>query len=159
MADSTTEPLSGYIASEPDTKRTRQGKARFFAFVGKPIYQEAPDGSRTRIGTNHLPLVAYGRVADAAAGRFARGDNFIAEGYSRPYSYEKDGQAVEGKEFVALGIGHDAARTNYEVDRSVRPGREAASQPPAATQGRRGVPDEFTSARASATSASSAIAL
>jgi single-strand DNA-binding protein len=150
MSDGSAEPLWGYIASEPDTKPTRQGKPRFFAFAGEPKYQDEPDGSRTRVGTEYRPLVAYGQVAEAAAAKFARGDNFIAIGYTRPYSYQKDGKDVSGEEFVALGIGHDSLRTNYEVDRSPRPSRNAASETPVAAAKRsREVPPEFAAPRAS----------
>lgn len=151
MAENRAEPLWGYIASEPVIKTTRNGKARFFAFAGEPQYRDEPEGSRTRVGTDYLPMVAYGQVAEAAAAKFARGDNFIAIGYTRPYSYKKDGKDVSGEEFVALGIGHDALRTNYEVDRSRRPAREAASEAPAAAAKRnRETPPEFTAARTSA---------
>ena len=156
MADETTEPLWGYIASEPDTKPTRNGKPRFFAFAGEPKYQDEPDGSRTRVGTEYRPMVAYGRVAEAAADKFARGDNFIAAGYNRPYSYKKDGKTVEGEEFVIQGIGHDSARTRYEVDRSPRPQREPVTE--ATTRRRQAVSAEFTTAKAS-TPAARAIGL
>lgn len=150
MADGTTEPLWGYIASEPDTKPTRNGKPRFFAFAGEPKYRDEPDGYRTRVGTDYRPMVAYGQVAEAAGAKFARGDNFIAIGYTRPYSYEKDGKTVAGEEFVALGIGHDSVRTSYDVDRSRRPARGASAHTSAASAKRgREVPPEFTAARTS----------
>ncbi|MGO1435443.1 MAG: hypothetical protein ACTHYD_09895 [Canibacter sp.] len=56
--------------------------------------------------------------------RFSKGDSFVAEGYLHEYTYERDGQATDGVEFVAKKIGHDTARTQYSVDRSQR----AASQ-------------------------------
>ncbi|CAM2990924.1 hypothetical protein [Skermania piniformis] len=159
MTERETEPLWGYIASEPDIKSTRNGKARFFAFVGEPQYRDEPDGSRARVGTQYRPMVAYGPAAEAAASKFARGDNFVAVGYSRPYSYKKDGRDISGKEFVVLGIGHDSLRTNYDVDRSVRPARGTGGEP-AAVAAKRGqeVPSEFTAARTS-TSAGQTIAL
>ncbi len=50
----------------------------------------------------------------------------------REVNYERNGQAVETEEFVAKKIGHDAARTRYEVDRSPRDSmaREAAAHEP-----------------------------
>lgn len=65
-------------------------------------------------------MVMFGRSAELADARFAKGDNFIAEGYTRPVSYERDGQNVESEEFVAKKIGHDLARTRYDVDRTPR---------------------------------------
>ena len=62
----------------------------------------------------------FGRSAEHAHANFAQGDNFVAEGYTRPVNYERNGQAIEGEEFVARRIGHDMARTRYEVDRAPR---------------------------------------
>ena len=74
----------------------------------------------------------FGRSAEHAHANFAQGDNFVAEGYTRPVNYERNGQAIEGEEFVAKKIGHDAARTRYEVDRTPRNGvgRDAATYEP-----------------------------
>ncbi|SCX05970.1 hypothetical protein [Corynebacterium jeikeium] len=36
------------------------------------------------------------------------------------YTYERDGQTIAGEEFVAKKIGHDTARTRYDVDRTPR---------------------------------------
>ncbi|GMA39705.1 single-stranded DNA-binding protein [Mobilicoccus caccae] len=71
----------------------------------------------------------FGRSAEHAHANFAQGDNFVAEGYTRPVNYERNGQAIEGEEFIAKKIGHDAARTRYEVDRTPRnsAGRDAAA--------------------------------
>ena len=46
----------------------------------------------------------------------------------RDYSYERNGQRYEGEEFIATRIGHDLARTRYQVDRSERAsGRDATA--------------------------------
>ena len=47
-------------------------------------------------------------------------------------AYTPEVQAVETEEFVAKKIGHDAARTRYEVDRSPRNSmaREATTYEP-----------------------------
>ncbi|WP_222851377.1 single-stranded DNA-binding protein [Phytoactinopolyspora mesophila] len=63
--------------------------------------------------------MAYRKTAEHAHERFAKGDNFVAEGYVRDYTYTK-GNQVEGSEFITRKIGHDLARTNYDVDRSRR---------------------------------------
>ena len=67
----------------------------------------------------------YRATTERAFERFTKGDSFVAEGYAHEYSYERDGQSLSGEEFVAKKIGHDTARTRYEVDRSPR---KAASQ-------------------------------
>ncbi|MGO3180715.1 MAG: single-stranded DNA-binding protein, partial [Brevibacterium linens] len=63
------------------------------------------------------------------AKRLAKGDNIIADGRVRDYSYERNGQRYEGEEFIATRIGHDLARTRYEVDRTERSasGRNSAA--------------------------------
>jgi single-strand DNA-binding protein len=74
-------------------------------------------------------LVAFKAAAEQGHERLAKGDNFIAEGYVREYNYRARRPGVEGEEFVARRIGHDLARTRYEVDRSApsqRTERDAA---------------------------------
>ncbi|NCD17540.1 MAG: single-stranded DNA-binding protein, partial [Actinobacteria bacterium] len=100
--------------------------------IGKEHFRREDDGSFTQTETTYHHLVMFGRSAEHAHANFAQGDNFVAEGYTRPVSYERNGQAIEGEEFVAKKIGHDAARTRYEVDRTPRNGvgREAAAYEP-----------------------------
>jgi len=47
-------------------------------------------------------------------------DSFVAEGYVRNFEFERDGETIQREEFVAKKIGHDLARTNYDVDRTRR---------------------------------------
>lgn len=120
MAIHTQESLSGFIASDPQLTQTSKGDARFYARIGKEHFRREEDGTFTQTETTYHHLVMFGRSAEHAHARFAKGDNFIAEGYTRDVSYERDGQNVEGEEFVAKKLGHDTARTRYEVDRSPR---------------------------------------
>ena len=120
MAIHTQESLSGFIASDPLLTQTAKGDARFFARIGKEHFRREEDGSFTRTETTYHHLVMFGRSAEHAHANFFPGDNFIAEGYTREVNYERNGQAVETEEFVAKRIGHDAARTRYEVDRTER---------------------------------------
>ena len=128
MAIHTQESLSGFIASEPLLTETAKGDARFFARIGKEHFRREDDGSFTQTETTYHHLVMFGRSAEHAHANFAQGDNFVAEGYTRPVNYERNGQAIEGEEFIAKKIGHDNARTSYEVDRTRRrtPGVEQA---------------------------------
>ena len=132
MTIHTQESLSGFIASDPLLTQTAKGDARFFARIGKEHFRREEDGSFTRTETTYHHLVMFGRSAEHAHANFFPGDNFIAEGYTREVNYERNGQAVETEEFVAKRIGHDAARTRYEVDRSPRNrvAREAAAYEP-----------------------------
>ncbi|MAL06034.1 MAG: single-stranded DNA-binding protein [Microbacterium sp.] len=130
MAIRTQESFSGFIASDPQLSQTSKGDPRFYARVGKEHFRREDDGSFTQTETTYHHLVMFGRSAEHAHDRFTKGDNFIAEGYTREVNYERDGQAVESEEFVAKKIGHDTARTRYEVDRTPR--RPAAERDPAA---------------------------
>ncbi|CEG93572.1 single-stranded DNA-binding protein [Propionibacterium freudenreichii] len=140
----TYESFSGFIASTPNTEPTVKGKPRFYAQAGQNQYRKESDGSYTKTGTEYLPTVAYDKPAAELTSRFIRGDSFVAEGYTRPYSYEKDGQAVEGEEFVIWKVGHDAARTRYDVDRAPRQTQSAKADRVAATAAQsHEVPAEF----------------
>lgn len=119
----TYESFAGFIASTPNTEPTGKGKPRFYAHAGQNQFRKEEDGHYTKTGTEYVPIVAYDRVAEELAARFARGDTFVAEGYTRPFSYQKDGQTVEGEEFVIWRVGHDAIRTPYTVERVPRTDR------------------------------------
>ena len=116
----TQESLSGFIASDPQLSFTSKGEARFYARIGQEHYQRNDDGTFTQTETTFHDLVMYRRTAERAYEQFAKGDNFIAEGYVHPYSYERDGQTVTGEEFVAKRLGHDVARSTYTVERARR---------------------------------------
>lgn len=94
--------------------------------IGIEHYRKEPDNSFTQLETTFHDLIAYRGAAEQGAERLAKGDNIIADGRVREYSYERNGQRYDGEEFIATRIGHDLARTRYEVDRSERTvGREA----------------------------------
>ncbi|TAM70262.1 MAG: single-stranded DNA-binding protein [Microbacteriaceae bacterium] len=131
MAIHTQESFTGFIASDPQLSHTGKGEARFYARVGQEHYRKEPDGSFTELETTFHDLVAYRATAERAHERFAKGDSFVAEGYTHSFEYERDGQTVQGEEFVAKKIGHDLARTSYDVDRSPRNTRAAEGEAPA----------------------------
>ncbi len=121
MAIHTQESVSGFIASDPQLRYTEQGDARFYAKIGQEHYRKESDGSFTQTETTFHDLVAFKKTAERAHARFAKGDKFIAEGYTREYDrVEPGGQSVRAEEFVAKKLGHDLARTSYEVDRTRR---------------------------------------
>ncbi|MEZ4588678.1 MAG: single-stranded DNA-binding protein [Gemmatimonadales bacterium] len=129
MAIHTQESLSGFIASDPQLTYTAKGDARLYARVGKEHFRKEQDGSFTQLESSFHDMVMFGRSAERAHAQLAKGDKFVAEGYVRTDTYERDGQTVEGEEFVAKKIGHDTARTRYDVDRTPR--RAAVEQAPA----------------------------
>jgi len=120
MALHTQQSLSGFIASEPQQSVTENGDTRFYVRVGQPHFRREDGGGFTELDPSFHDLVAYRATADRALTRFAKGDSFVAEGYVRTFQVERDGVLVEREEFVAKKIGHDLARTNYEVDRARR---------------------------------------
>lgn len=126
MAIRTQESLSGFIASDPQLTHTSKGVPRLYTRVGQEHYRKEADGSFTQIESTFHNLVMFNRSAERAAEQFAKGDSFVAEGYTRPVEYERDGQTVQDEEFVARKIGHDLARTRYEVNRTRAIGAEAA---------------------------------
>lgn len=131
MAIQTQQSFSGFVASDPQLTRTENGDARLFMKVGKEHYRQEQDGSFTQLETTFHNLVAFKAAAEQGHERLPKGDKIIAEGYVREYSYQRDGQNVEGEEFVARRLGHDMARTRYDVDRTRR---QAAVTPEAASQ-------------------------
>src|SRR3546814_19014760 len=62
-------------------------------------------------------MVLFKSSAERAYARFRAGDQFVASGYVHEYEFERDGTTVQREEFVARRIGHDTARTRYNVDR------------------------------------------
>jgi single-stranded DNA-binding protein len=118
MAFHTQQSLSGFIASEPALTYTRTGDARFYAKIGQEHYRREDDGSFTKLETTFHDLVQYRKAAEEAYTKFRKSDWFLAEGYVKTYT---DGKNVEREEFVAKKLGHDAARTDYEVARADEP--------------------------------------
>ncbi|MFV0307066.1 MAG: single-stranded DNA-binding protein [Desertimonas sp.] len=124
MAIRTQQSLSGFIAAAPQLSFTERGDARLYVKVGQEHYRRNDDETFTKLETTFHDLVQFKRAAERSYAQFRKGDHFVAEGYVREYSYEANGQTIEGEEFVAKKIGHDTARTTYTVDRD-RPTRAA----------------------------------
>ena len=120
MALHTQQSISGFIASEPQQSTTENGDTRLYVRIGQPHFRRNEDGSFTELEPSFHDMVAYRATAERALTRFTKGDSFIAEGYTRTFPVERDGQVVEAEEFVAKKLGHDLARTNYDVDRTRR---------------------------------------
>jgi len=120
MTIHTQESVSGFVATDPQLTHTAKGDPRLYLRFGQEHFRKEEDGTFTQLESTFHHLVMFGRSAEHAHTRFAKGDTFIAEGYTCPVNYERDGQPVESEEFVAKKIGHDLARTRYEVDRSPR---------------------------------------
>jgi len=120
MSIHTQASVSGFVATDPKLTSSTNGDTRLYFRFGQEHFRREEDGTFTQTETSYHHLVMFGRSAEYAQERFQKGDSFVAEGYAHEYSYERDGQSVEGEEFVAKRIGHDTARTRYEVDRTPR---------------------------------------
>ena len=129
--------LSGCIAKTPQISFTSKGDARLYARIGVEHFRKEPDGGFTPLDSTFHDLVAYGKTAEHAYAQLKVGDNFVASGYVSEYEFARDGvNAVPCEEFVARRIGHDLARTTYEVQRlAARPidAPDLSLQPPASS--------------------------
>ena len=112
--------VAGFVASDPQLSYTEKGDARLYFKLGIEHYRREDDNSFTKLETTFHDLIAFKAAAEYGHQKLAKGDNFIANGRVREYSYERDGQRHEGEEFIATRLGHDLARTRYEVDRTPR---------------------------------------
>lgn len=107
--------LHGYIATAPELTKTRDGSPRFHARIGVEQFRKEADGSVSKVDPVHCDLVAYDTTAQRAFERFRVGDSFVAAGYVNEYEVDGNGEKVPRQEFVARRIGHDLARTRYDV--------------------------------------------
>lgn len=119
------ESFKGRIKSEPTLGTTQKGKAAFYAKVEQRHWDYEADGTYTRLPNTYHDLVAYKGVAVRAYKQLAKNDFFIAEGRMEDYQSKTTGETKQ--RFVATALGHDMARTTYEVDRTPR--REQAQRP------------------------------
>ncbi|QCX27664.1 single-stranded DNA-binding protein [Nocardioides jishulii] len=127
--------LPGFIATTPELTHTQTGTERFYARVGVEHYRKEADGTYTQLETSFHSLVAFSKTALHAYEQFRVGDSVVASGYINEYEVERHGHVEMREEFVARRLGHDTARTRYEVDRSPRtepeaPGVEVPQQQP-----------------------------
>lgn len=120
MSIQTQQSVAGFVASTPQLSHTERGDARLYFKIGIEHYRREADNSFTKLETTFHDLIAFKGAAEFGHQKLAKGDNVIVEGRVRKYSYERDGEHREGEEFVATRLGHDLARTQYEVDRSPR---------------------------------------
>lgn len=134
MSIHTQESVSGFVATDPKLTTSENGNQRLYFRFGQEHFRREDGGSFTQLETTFHHLVVFGRSAELVNERFVKGDNFIAEGYQHSVNFERDGQPVEGEEFVAKRIGHDSVRTRYNVDRSPR--KSAGREAPAREEGR-----------------------
>lgn len=121
MSIPTKMSLPCFIATPPELTFTTHGNPRFHARVGVEHHRQEPDGTWTKLESTFHNLVVFDKTALHAYDKFAVGDNVIASGYIHEYDIERNGRTELREEFVARRLGHDVARTRYEVDRTRTP--------------------------------------
>jgi len=130
--------MSGFVVTTPTLSVNDQGDARLYMRVGQHHYLRNEDGTFSQTEPSFHDLVMHRKSAEKAAGLFQKGDRFVAEGFIQTFtSVEADGQEAQREAFVARRIGHDAALTNYQVDRTPRqtPSQAQAVDGPMIAQG------------------------
>lgn len=105
--------MQGFIASAPRLTFTEWGKVRLYARVGCEHRRKESDGSVIEFDATFHDLVAFG--AERAYERFRPDDRSLASGYVGSYEVGANGVTATREEFVARRVGHDLARTTYEV--------------------------------------------
>ena len=100
MTIHTQQSLSGFIASQPQTRVNAKGETRFWVRIGQEHFERKEDGTFTQTETTYHDLVMFRANAERAYAMFNKGDGFIAEGYTH-LPGERDGENVETEEFVA----------------------------------------------------------
>jgi hypothetical protein len=119
MAIHTQESLSGFIASDPQLTETEKGDARLYEGRQGALPQ---GGGRLVHADRRRPSTTSSRSA-RRAGSTTRTSPRATTSSPRATSASKlraQRPGVEGEEFIAKKLGHDLARTRYEVDRTPR---------------------------------------
>lgn len=120
MAIETQPSIHGFIATEPKLTYTDDGTARMYARIGIEHAHREDDGSFTQLDPTFHDMTIFRKTAEEATERLHKGDRFVASGRVHEYTYERDGHTIPAEEFIASRIGHDLARTRYDVDRTPR---------------------------------------
>ncbi|WP_447925367.1 single-stranded DNA-binding protein [Georgenia muralis] len=113
------QSLTRFIAIDADVSLTNTGvtQVRFTAGVERVRREQAGPFTKREHSLHELLIV--GRSAERAAARFREGgDQFIAHGYVETRYAEAPALSAAREVYVARRIGHDLARTTYEVDRA-----------------------------------------
>lgn len=143
MADTTEQTIktqqstSGFIVGDLRLQQTKDGTPMLTARVGQEQFEADGQSGFRQLDNHYFNIVQYGKSAERSFSQFKPGDRFVTEGYVRDFEYEnRDGEQIQGKEFVVKKIGHDTGRTRYEVDRTPRqPAAEREGAVPSAEHG------------------------
>ncbi|GAB3099587.1 single-stranded DNA-binding protein [Isoptericola nanjingensis] len=129
MTIPTHESLAGFIVNDADISFTDDGTTRAHFRVGVEHWHREDDGTFTQLDSSFHDLLLYGKTAERAADQFRKGDQFVAHGHATTFYAEPPARPAEREVFIARRIGHDLARTTYEVDRTHAPRQSVDSAP------------------------------
>jgi single-strand DNA-binding protein len=132
MAIHTQESLSGFIASEPQLTETEQGRREVLRPHRQGALPPEDDGSFTQTETTFHHLVMFGRSAEHAHANFAKGDNFVAEGYTRRSATSATARRSRARSSSPRrsATTPPAPATRWTAPRATRAGRDAAAYEP-----------------------------
>lgn len=108
----------GFVASNPQLSHPEGGVPRLYLKAGQEHYQPEPDGTFTKLPTTFHDVVAFRGAAVRGFEKLAKQDYFVAQGELDTHVDPETG--AERTRFIANRLGHDLARTRYDVDRSRR---------------------------------------
>ena len=108
--------LYGVVASKPQFSHRDGGVPRLYFKARQDHYRQESDGSFTKTHATFHDVVAFKGAAIHGAEKLAKYDHFLAYGYLDVHPDKDTGE--EKARFVATRLGHDLARTDYNVDRA-----------------------------------------
>ncbi|GAA6123328.1 hypothetical protein BPY_14360 [Bifidobacterium psychraerophilum] len=108
----------GFVAPDPQFTHPEGGRPRLHFKAEQEHYRPESDGTFTKLETTFHDVVAFREAAVRGFERLAKQDYFVAQG-QLDTAVDKD-TSVQRTRFIASQLGHDLARTRYEVDRTPR---------------------------------------
>ena len=130
MAIKTSQAINGFISADPRLTFSESGQARFYARVGINHYEPQQDGSFRKLDPTYHDLIQFGKSAEMSADRYVKGDDIVAQGYTREYTRDVNGEERTDEQFVAKRIAPDPNITDFTIDRRPAAEREAEREEP-----------------------------
>ena len=125
MAIKTSQAINGFISADPRLTFSESGQARFYARVGINHYEPQQDGSVRKLDPTYHDLIQFGKSAEMSADRYVKGDDIVAQGYTREYTRDVNGEERTDEQFVAKRIAPDPNITDFTIDRRPAAERQA----------------------------------
>lgn len=109
MAIKTSQAINGFISADP-----------------RLSYSEPQqDGSFRKLDPTYHDLIQFGKSAEMSADRYVKGDDIVAQGYTREYTRNVNGEERTDEQFVAKRIAPDPNITDFTIDRRPAAERQA----------------------------------